>query len=122
MRPIRTVLAAINRIVRTNAALATTTVAYPTDDDGAQRPRNEPDPKHGEGRQQGRRLIAGWEEVLGDDGGKKAVDDEVVPFENVANHRGGDRPVGVLPRSALQARSPRTRSALYSHACTAGSP
>src|SRR5262249_34324115 len=56
----------------------------------AQRPHQEADGEDAEGRQDLRHRILGREERPPDLAGEVAVDREVVPFEHVADHAGGD--------------------------------
>lgn len=72
--------------------LAAAGVAEPADDDPAERARHEAEAIGEKGRQQRRYLVLRREEFLGDGGGDIRIHGKVVPFENVADDRGSDRP------------------------------
>ena len=66
------------------------TVADMADDHAADRPHHVADREHAErGEELGDRILV-RKEMLADRGGEVAVDREIVPFEHVADHAGGD--------------------------------
>src|SRR6185437_5652957 len=71
-------------------------VAEPAEQDRAERAHAEAGAEGGEGEEQARGRIGRGEEELGDDGRERAVDEEIVPFEDGAE-RGGedDQPVAL---------------------------
>jgi hypothetical protein len=81
------------------------------DQRAADRPHQIAEREHAEGRKELRDGILVRKEVAADRGGEIAVDREIVPFEHVADHTGGDhapRPRGshvVVPPN--RAREPR---------------
>ena len=65
-------------------------VAEHAEQDRADRTDAEADAERRERQQELGGLVAGREELLADDGGERAVDEEIVPFEDRAERRGED--------------------------------
>ena len=73
--------------------LAAQLVAEVTEDDPAERPRDEAHRVRREGQQGAdQRLEAGEEQLVEDQGGGRAVDEEVVPLQRGADQAGDDHP------------------------------
>ncbi|CRR63345.1 hypothetical protein PAERUG_E16_London_17_VIM_2_04_14_06161 [Pseudomonas aeruginosa] len=66
--------------------LASPAVGIQAEQDPTDRTHEETDTEGGQGHQQRGVLVAGREEQPGDQAGKEAVDDEVVPLQGVADH------------------------------------
>jgi hypothetical protein len=86
--------------------LAPLRIADPADDDASERPGDETDTEGRKGREKRADLVATREEILGDDRRDIAVDREIIPFQDVANHGGADGFPG-SHRTALRARKHR---------------
>jgi hypothetical protein len=71
--------------------LATDPVAEWSEEEPTERTHEERDGKHGKRAEQRRSAVGGGKELLGDVGGQKAVDREVVPLDGVADARSDDR-------------------------------
>jgi hypothetical protein len=65
-------------------------VAINPEEDRANRPHHKADTKHRKRRQQRNDRVAAWEEELRDCRYEIPISPEIVPFEDITDHTGGD--------------------------------
>jgi len=96
-------------------------IAEMTEEDGAERPRDKPEPKDGEASQERQLVIARREEMLGKNGGEHAVDVEVVPLDERADRgRADDEAETLFAGRAATRRCCRYRHRLSPVSCETG--